>query len=373
MKLPFTDLKLLYELDKNEYIKVITECLENSAFILGAHITEFEKEISAFLDAKYSIAVSSGTDALYIPLLNLGIGRDDEVITTPFTFIATAEVISLLGAKPIFVDIDYDTFNIDAAKIEEKITPKTKAIIPVHLYGHPAEMEKILEIAKKYNLFVIEDACQAIGAKYKDKFVCNFGDCGALSFFPSKNLGAFGDAGMIITNSSDLMRKYLMIRVHGQEKRYIHEVLGINGRLDNIQAAILRIRLRRLNAWIEDRIKCAAIYNTELANISGLSTPITKTHCRHVFNQYTIRIKQNKRDEFAKLLEADGIPTAVHYPLPLHLQPAFKYLDYKKGDLPVSEQAAAEVISLPIFPGMTDNQQSMVIDAIKTAAAKLSL
>ncbi|HON57663.1 MAG TPA: DegT/DnrJ/EryC1/StrS family aminotransferase, partial [bacterium] len=333
MKLPFTDLGLLHKQDKEEFMKVFEKCLDNSAFIMGEYITELEKGICEFLNCKYAIGVSSGTDALYIPLLAAGIKEGDEVITTPFTFIATAEVIALLGAKPVFVDIEPETYNIDITKIEQAITKKTKAIIPVHLYGHPADMDEIMAIAKKYNLLVIEDACQAIGAIYKNKFVCNIGDCGALSFFPSKNLGGFGDGGMIITNSEKLNKEYSMIRVHGQEKRYVHEVLGINGRLDNIQAAILSIKLRRLNDWINDRIRIAKIYCAEFKNIDGIIAPIVNENCKHVFNQFTIRVKN--RDDFQKKVEAQGIPTAVHYPIPLHLQPALRYLNYKDGSFPI--------------------------------------
>ncbi|HPG29686.1 MAG TPA: DegT/DnrJ/EryC1/StrS family aminotransferase [bacterium] len=370
MKLPFTDLSLLYNLDKDEYKKVIMDCVENNSFIMGNYIKELEKNIRGLLNINYAIGVSSGTDALYIPLLHLGIKPGDEVITSPFTFIATAEVIALLGAKPVFADIEDSTYNIDPSKIEKLITKKTKAIIPVHLYGHPAEMDQIMEIAKTHKLFVIEDCCQAICAEYKNKKVGSIGDCGALSFFPSKNLGCFGDGGMITTNSEELDKYYSMIRVHGQEKRYVHEVMGINGRLDNIQAAVLTVRVKRLNEWITDRIRLAKIYCEELKKISGIKIPETKKNCKHVFNQFTIRI-ENKRDKFQEKLESFGVPTAVHYPIPLHLQPAFKYLGYSKNDLPVSEKVSAEVISLPIFPGMNEYQQNFVIDSIKKTVESL--
>ncbi|MBP7653595.1 DegT/DnrJ/EryC1/StrS family aminotransferase, partial [Candidatus Dependentiae bacterium] len=351
-------------------IKVIQDCLENSAFIMGDYIKKIEKNVSDMLNVKHCIGVSSGTDALYIPLLHLGIKPGDEIITTPFTFIATAEVISLLGAKPVFVDIEDVTYNMDSSKLEKYITQKTKAIIPVHLYGHPADMDPIMELSKKHKIFVIEDCCQAICAEYKNKKVGSIGDCGALSFFPSKNLGCFGDGGMITTQSEELNRIYSMIRVHGQEKRYIHEVMGINGRLDNIQAAVLTVRIKRLQDWITDRIRIAKKYCEELKTIGEITVPQTKNNCKHVFNQFTVRINK-KRDIFQNRLNESGVPTAVHYPIPLHLQPAFKYLGYSKNDFPVSEKISEEVISLPIFPGMTEQQQSFVIDSIKKTVKTL--
>ncbi len=284
----------------------------------------------------------------------------DEVITTPFTFIATAEVIALLKAKPVFVDINEQTCNIDAGKIAEKITSKTKAIIPVHLYGQMADMDEIMALAGKNNLIVIEDAAQAIGSEYKNKRSCSIGDFGTISFFPAKNLGAYGDAGMVITNNEGNANKLKVLRNHGQAERYKHSCIGMNGRLDTIQAAILLVKLKYLDKWIESRIKLAKRYTEYLKDY--VKTPYVKDHNKHVFNQYSIRT--DRRDDLFAFLKDNGIPTAVHYPRPLHLQECFKYLGYKQGDVPVSEKISGEICSLPMFPEMTEEQQDMVINTI---------
>jgi len=359
-KIEFTDLKKQYKILENEINLAIKEVIESAKFINGPQVSELEQKIANYCNRKYGIGVASGTDALLLSLMAINLEPGDEVITTPFTFIATAEVITLLKAMPVFVDIEEDTYNIDVSKIEEKITSKTKAIIPVHLYGQMADMDEIIEIAKKYNLFVIEDAAQAIGAEYKNRKAGSIGDFGAFSFFPAKNLGCYGDGGMIVTNNKEFAEKLYMLREHGAKAKYQHSIIGTNARLDTIQAAILLVKLKYLDVWIENRIKLAKKYSEKLKNL--VKTPYIKSNRKAVFNQYTIRTE--KRDELIKFLNQNGIPTAIHYPKPLHLQEAFSYLGYKKGDLPVSEKVAKEVISLPMYPEMTEEEQNMVIETI---------
>lgn len=349
---PLVDLKAEYQLIKDEIEVAIKKVIESSSFILGREVASLEEEIANYCQVKHAIGVSSGTDALFLPLLALDIKPGNEIITTPFTFMATAEVIALLGAKPVFVDIDPYTFNINTSKIEEAITSKTKAIIPVHLYGQPADMDPIMELADKYGLVVIEDAAQAIGAKYKDRKIGSIGHLGALSFFPAKNLGCYGDGGMILTNDDKLNQKLRMLRVHGSENRYIHKYIGINARLDEIQAAILRVKLKYLDEWIEKRRSKAKLYSNLLSD-PEIKTPYVESFNYHVYNQYTIRVK-NRDYLKAKLLE-EGVPTAIHYPIPLHLQEAFSYLEYKRESFPESETAALEVLSLPIYPELKED------------------
>jgi len=301
-----------------------------------------------------------------LSLMALGIGRDDEVITTPFTFIATAEMIAFLGAKPVFVDIDPCTYNLDPNKIVQAITKKTKAIIPVHLYGQSAEMDKICKITRKYSLKIIEDAAQAMGARYKGDPIGSFGHAACLSFFPAKNLGAYGDAGMVLTNSRALAEKIKCLRTHGARKKYQHSCLGINSRLDALQATILSVKLKYLPAWTRARRAHAQIIDKGLGNIKNITTPHVDQGCFHVYNQYTIRTKN--RGRLQQYLGKNSIPTAVHYPLPLHLQPAFKYLGYRRGDFPKAEKAAREVLSLPIHPDLTAKERNLIIRTIKKFA-----
>lgn len=349
---PLVDLKAEYQLIKDEIEVAIKKVIESSSFILGSEVSSLEEEIANYCQVKYAIGVSSGTEALFLPLLALDIKPGDEIITTPFTFIATAEVIALLGAKPVFVDIDPYTFNIDTSKIEEAITSKTKAIIPVHLYGQPADMDPIMELAEKYGLVVIEDAAQAMGAKYKGRKIGSIGHLGALSFFPAKNLGCYGDGGMILTNDDKYNQKLRMLRVHGSESRYIHKYIGTNARLDEIQAAILRVKLKYLEEWTEKRRSKAKLYANLLSH-PEITTPYVESFNYHVYNQYTIRVK-NRDYLKVKLLE-EGVPTAIHYPIPLHLQEAFSYLEYKRESFPESEIAALEVLSLPIYPELKED------------------
>ncbi|MBU0597476.1 DegT/DnrJ/EryC1/StrS family aminotransferase [Patescibacteria group bacterium] len=355
------DLNAQYQSIKNEIDWAIQDVIKRSAFIMGDDIKKLESAIAQYCQSKYAVGLNSGSDALLLALRALDIKQGDEVIVPTFTFISTAEVVVLEQAKPIFVDIDPKTFNIDPSKIEEKITSKTKAIIPVHLYGQPADMDPIMDIAARHNLYVIEDAAQAIGAEYKGKKVCSIGHIGCLSFFPAKNLGAFGDAGMIVTEDEKIAEKIAMLRNHGSRKKYYHEFIGDSSRLDNLQAAILRVKLKHLDKWNDLRIQKAEKYN-ELFKQTEVVTPSTLPDTKTVYQQYTIRVK--KRDELQKNLKEKGIPTAIHYPLPLHLQPAFKYLKYKEGDLIESERASREVLSLPMYPELSADDQNIITKSI---------
>jgi dTDP-4-amino-4,6-dideoxygalactose transaminase len=360
----FLDLQSQYQSIKGEIDEAIQKVLNKGVFIGGEEVKKLEKDIADFCNVKYGIGVNSGTDALFLALKALGVGEGDEVITTPFTFIATAEVIVNLGAKPVFVDINPKTFNIDVNKIEEKITDKTKVILPVHLFGQSAEMDKIMELADKYNLKVVEDAAQAIGAKYKDKRVGGIGDIGCFSFYPTKNLGAYGDGGMIVTDNEEIYSKIKLLKNHGSSKedKYLNLVSGYNSRLDTIQAAILNVKFKYLEEWTEQRIKNAEHYNEQFKNIDGIITPYRGPYNYHVYNQYVIRAE--RRDELKKYLEKEGLPTKVYYSLPLHLQPAFDFLGYGEGDLIKSEKASREVLSLPIG-GLEDKDQDLIIKKIK--------
>ncbi len=369
----FIDLVFQYHSIKTRIDKAVLETIENGQFILGENVKNLEKEIAKFIGAKYAIGVNSGTDALFLSLKSLGIGKGDEVITTPFTFIATAETIANCGAKPIFVDIDPKTYNIDPLKIEKAITKKTKAILPVHLYGQMADMKKIMRMAERKSLFIVEDAAQALGAKQKiaDKWrmAGGVGNFGCFSFFPTKNLGAFGDAGIITTNDEKLAEKLKMFRNHGSRKKYYHEFLGVSSRLDEIQATVILTKFPHLNKWNDSRRKIAAFYNKNLCDIKKLKTPIIAENNYHIYHQYTIRAKH--RDALKNYLEKGGAPTAIHYPLPLHLQPAFKYLGYKKGDFPEAERAAEEVLSLPIYPELNHIDQKIIVKKIKEFFAQI--
>jgi len=364
MNVPMLDLKEQYEQLKPEILRVLDEVMRSSRFILGEYVKKIEAKIAAYSRSKHGIGCGNGSDAIHIALQAAGVGPDDEVITTSFTFFATAGAIARLGAKPVFVDIDPVTFNIDPAQIEAAVTEKTKAIIPVHLYGQMADMEAIAAIAKRHGLAVIEDAAQAIGAKYKGKFVGELGTAATYSFFPTKNLGAYGDGGMIITNDDEVAEKCRVIRVHGSKPKYYHHVLGYNSRLDEMQAAILSVKFPHLDRWTEQRRKHAATYTRLLQEAVGdlIVTPKEVDGCYHVFHQYTIRVP--KRDELQAFLKEQGVATMVYYPLPLHLQPVFAPLGYKEGQLPEAEKAAKEVLSLPMFPELKEEQQQYVVEKI---------
>lgn len=361
----FFDLNEQNNLLKEEIRMALEKVIQSGRFILGPEVENFEKEAAKLCGTQYSVGVNSGTDALFLSLLALGVGRGDEVITTPFTFIATAEVIANLGAKPVFADIDPETFNISPKEIEKKLSKATKAIVPVHLFGHPADMVEIMEIARLNNLKVVEDAAQAIGAECQGRTVGSFGDLGCFSFFPTKNLGAFGDAGLITANSQNLTEKVRMLRAHGSspQDKYLNLILGVNSRLDALQAAILNIKLKYLPDWNKKRQEKAMFYNTELKNLSQMKVPVVAQGRTHIFHQYTI--KAQKRDALKEFLQKEGIPTMVYYVLPLHLQPAFEYLGYKKGDFPAAEKATEDVLSLPIYPELKRSEQDDIVKKIK--------
>ncbi|MFA6321566.1 MAG: DegT/DnrJ/EryC1/StrS family aminotransferase [Candidatus Omnitrophota bacterium] len=364
MKIPLLDLKAQYKTIKTEVETAVKKVLETQDFILGEEVKQFEREIAQYCGVKYGVGVASGTDALVLSLKALDVGEGDEVITTPFTFFATAESISNVGAKPVFVDIDPNTYNINPDLIEKKITDKTKAIVPVHLYGQCADMDAIMAVARKHNLKVVEDTAQAIGATYKSKRAGSFGDFGALSFFPSKNLGAFGDAGMVVTNDEKLAQRVRTLRVHGSSVRYIHSEIGINSRLDNLQAAALRIKLKYLDKWLENRRSIAEFYKEKLRNLP-IVIPNVPVYNVHTYHQYTIRVK-SVQEKLMKYLIDNGIETRTYYPIALHLQECYKFLGYKIGDMKESEIATKEAFSIPIFPEMSQEQKEYVVDTIKS-------
>lgn len=351
-----------YKKIQKEVDDALRGVLDSGQFILGKDVGEFECNVAGYLGVRYAIGCASGTDALQIAMMALGIGPGDEVITTPFTFVATTETIALLGAKPVYVDINPKTYNIDPSQIERRITPRTKAIIPVHLYGLPADLDPIMDIAKKHGIKVIEDSAQSMGASYKGKKVCTFGDISCISFFPSKNLGAFGDAGMIVTNDAGVAEQIRMIVAHGSKVRYHHEVLGVNSRLDTLQAVVLKVKLQYLDQWNAARNTAASRYNDLLKGLPVVLPSIAQG-CTHIFHQYTIRVP--KRDELAAFLKERSIPHGIYYPIPLHLQQAFVIAGSRKGDFPVSEKACEEVISLPMHTELTIEQQEYIANTIK--------
>jgi len=363
--IPMLDLGAQYRSIREEIRDAIDAVLESQHFILGPQVNTMEREIADYCGARLGVGVASGTDALTLALHAGGIGPGDEVLVPSFTFIATADSVSLLGATPVFVDILPDTFCLNPAEVVGKITPRTKAIIPVHLYGQAADMDEIGAIAKSHNLLVIEDNAQAIGARYKGKRTGSLGHIGCLSFFPSKNLGGFGDGGMVVTDSQEMAARLRSLRAHGTTKKYFSVEQGWNSRLDELQAAILRVKLRHLDDWAEGRRSRAALYNGLLAGVEGLRTPSVGLDREHVYHQYTVRIAS--RDKVQKKLQDAGVPTTVYYPVPIHLQPIYGSLGYKPGDLPESEKAALEALSLPIYPELTDAQVERVANALRSA------
>lgn len=362
MKINFIDLKAQYKEYQSEIDSEVLEVFSSAQFIGGDKLNKLEDSLATYTGAKYAIGCSSGTDALLLSLMALDIGAGDEVITTPFTFIATAEVIAFLGAKSVFVDIEKDSYNIDPTKIEAAITDRTKAIMPVSLYGQCADMDAINEIAKKHSLPVIEDACQSFGATYNGKKSCNLSTIGCTSFFPSKPLGAYGDAGAIFTNDEELATKIRMLLNHGQNERYKHKYIGINGRLDAVQAAVLNVKLKHFDKEVKVRDEIGLRYN-DLLEDADIITPKISENNTSVFAQYSIRVK-DREAMVAKLSEKE-IPTAVHYPVPLHLQEVFAPLGYKEGDFPISEEVATQIMSLPMSPYLTEAQQDFIVQTIK--------
>jgi dTDP-4-amino-4,6-dideoxygalactose transaminase len=363
MKIPFLDLKAQYASIKDEVLPAITGVLDNTAYVLGKPVADFEAEFGREHGVKYCYGVSSGTDGNHMVLWGLGVGPGDEVILPTHTFIATAWGATLCGAKPVFVDCDPESYNIDPKKIEAKITPRTKAIVAVHLYGQAADMDPIIEIGRKHKIAVVEDCAQSHFAEYKGKRTGGLATASSFSFYPGKNLGAYGEGGAACTNDPELARTFKMIRDHGAEKKYMHEIEGHNYRMEGIQGAVLGVKLRHLGAWTEARRKNAALYNKHLAGIPGLVTPKEMPYAKHVYHLYVVRVP--KRDELQKFLDGKGISTGLHYPIPCHLQKVFAGLGYKKGDFPVTEKAADEILSLPMFAELTEEQIKYVADSIR--------
>ncbi|MBS3975460.1 MAG: DegT/DnrJ/EryC1/StrS family aminotransferase [Syntrophomonadaceae bacterium] len=364
VKIPVLDLKPEIEFLWDDLLSAIEGVLKSGHFIMGPNVNAFEAEVAAYLGVKHAIGVNSGTDALVIGLKAAGIAPGDEVITTPFTFFATAEAVSLLGATPVFVDIDPETFNIDVDLIEPAITPSTRAILPVHLYGQAASMDPIMHLAEKYQLKVIEDTAQAFGGEYRGKKLGTIGDVGCFSFFPSKNLGAFGDAGLIATNSDQIAAAARMLRVHGSKQKYFNETIGYNSRLDELQAAILRVKLPHIDQWNEGRRQAASRYHTLLSGLPGLVIPAPVPDALHVYHQYTVRIGEGRRDLVQQHLAANGISTMVYYPVALHRLPPYAGLG---ASCPVAEALATEVLSLPLWPQLEPTLQERVAEVLQQA------
>ena len=367
MKVPFLDLKLQYESIKDEIAVALQQVLDKTAFAGGPMVTQFESEFASLCKCQFVIGVGSGTAALWAVLLGLGVGEGDEVITVPNTFIATAEAISFCGAKPVFVDIDEQTYTMNPGLLEAAITPKTKAIIPVHLYGQMADMDPIVEIAKRHGLFVIEDAAQAHGAEYKGRPAGSIGDAGCYSFYPGKNLGAYGEAGAVVTNNAELAEKIRMFRDHGQPKKYHHSMIGWNSRMDGFQGAVLSVKLKHLPQWTAARRKNAQIYNDRLSAIDGIGVPIQADYAKHVYHIYAIRTEN--RDALISALAERDIHCGIHYPIPIHLQEAYRALGLGKGSFPVAEKCAEELVSLPMFAELTEEQIEYVGWEIKAIAS----
>ncbi len=362
MQVPLLDLKRQYASIKDELDQAVLSVLAETKFILGPEVKSFEEKVAGYCGAKFGIGVASGTDAILLALRACGVGSGDEVITSAFTFFATAGAITRLGATPVFVDIDPDTYNIAPEHIERKITPKTKVIMPVHLYGQCADMDPINQIARKHHLKVVEDAAQAIGAKYKGKKAGALGDFGCFSFFPSKNLGAAGDGGLVTTSDPVMADIVRILRVHGAKPKYFHSIVGYNSRLDTLQAAILSVKLKYLDGWTVKRREHAAAYNMAFKGLDVI-TPKEEHLNYHIYNQYTIAVKN--RDKLLAALKENQIGHEIYYPVPLHLQECYHYLGYKEGDLPVTEGKTKDVISLPIYPELTTEEQNFVIDTVK--------
>jgi len=373
VNVPFFDLSVQLTSIEDEIKSALMEVFQNQQFIMGPKVKVLEETIAQYCQTRHAAGVASGSDALLLSLMALGIGTGDEVLLPPFTFFATAGSVSRLGATPIFVDIDPNTYNIDPSRIEERITARTKAIIPVHLFGQCADMDALLEISKKKKLFVIEDAAQALGAEYrpnagsKGRRAGQIGDLGCFSFYPTKNLGAFGDAGMVVTDQSDLAERVRLLRVHGSQPKYFHKAIGINSRLDTIQAAVLLVKFKYLEKWTTERQKKAeryrALFQDLLSSVDGFRLPTVQYQNRHIFHQYVIRVPE--RDRLRQFLTEGGIGTDIYYPVPLHLQECYSFLNYRRGDLPNSEKASDEVLALPIYPELTEGQQSEVVNRIK--------
>ena len=366
MAVPLLDLSRQYAYLKPELDEAVVKVLTHGKFILGPEVTELEKKVASLCNADYAIGVASGTDALLLALRAAGVEPGDEVITTDFSFFATAGVIHRLGARPVYVDIESDTYNIDPNLIEAAVTDKTKAIVPVHLFGQVADMDPIMEIASRHGLKVVEDAAQAIGAEYKGRMAGSIGDFGCFSFFPSKNLGAGGDGGMIVVRTEGNYNVCRWLRVHGAKRKYFNDMVGYNSRLATIQAAILQVKLPHLRKWSKLRIEHAKKYDEAMAGLSGVVTPVVKEYSTfHIYNQYTVAL--SNRDQVQAALSEAGIGNCIYYPVPFHKQPCFEYLGYQPDDFPVTNKACSEVLSIPVYPELTSPEQDEVIDVIRKA------
>jgi len=368
MKVPLLDLQAQYETIRDEVRAALGRVFDSQQFVLGAEVLALEVEIARYSQTKFAVGCASGSDALLLALMSFGVGPGDEVITTPFSFFATASSIVRLGARPVFVDIDERTYNIDPTHVAGAITERTKAIMPVHIYGQCAEMDPLIELSQKRNIPIIEDAAQAIGAEDRRRRAGSMGAIGCFSFYPSKNLGGAGDGGMLVTNDLEHARRLHLLRVHGEERKYFHRVVGINSRLDALQAAVLRVKLPHLDSWSVARQRNAQQYEL-LFNDAGLTEriglPFVRIDGRHIFHQYVIRVRDGKRDALREHLRQRGVGTDIYYPLPLHLQKCFAYLGYQEGDFPVAERAARETLALPVYPELIPEQQDYVVNAIR--------
>ncbi len=365
MKVPFLDLKGQYQSIREDVARAINEVLESTAFAGGPFVARFESEFAPYCGVRHAVGMGNGTDAIWLALLGLGVGPGDEVITVPSTFIATAEAISFCGAKPVFVDIEDRTYTMAAAGLERAITPRTKAIIPVHLFGQTADMDAILEIATRRKIPVIEDACQAHGAEYRGRRAGSLGIAGCFSFYPGKNLGAYGEAGATVTNDDGLARRMQVLRDHGQPQKYYHTVIGWNARMDGIQGAILSVKLKLLDSWNDSRRAHARRYRELLSGLPGVVLPEEASYGKHVFHVYAVRVKD--RDRVMKALTERGVGCGIHYPVPLHLQEAYRSLGLSAGAFPVAERCAAEFLSLPMYPELTSEQVEYVAGSLRAA------
>jgi dTDP-4-amino-4,6-dideoxygalactose transaminase len=362
--IPLVDLSSQYHQIRVDIDRAIKGVLDSCGFILGPEVADFEREFAAFCDAKYAVGVGNGTDALILALKALGVGPGDEVITVPNTFVATVEAIAHVGAKPVFVDIEPNGYNLDPNRLEAALTQKTRAVIPVHLYGQPADMDPIMEVADRHGLRVLEDAAQAHGAEYKGRRAGSMGDAAGFSFYPGKNLGAYGDGGAVVTNSDGVYETLLQLRNHGSEQHYFHEVIGYNSRLDSMQAAILRVKLAHLDEWNYQRRAHAALYSDLLAGVPGVKTPSLIAGTDSVFHLYVIQLLEASREDLKVYMAENGISTGVHYPIPVHLVPAFRFLGYREGDFPLVEQAMKRIISLPMYPELSQAQIEFIADRV---------
>jgi len=368
MKVPLVNLQAQYATIRDEVRAAIDRVFESQQFVLGAEVQALEEEIARYSQTRFAIGCASGSDALLLALMSCGVGEGDEVITTPFSFFATASAITRLGARPVFVDVDERTYNIRPALVSEAITERTKAIVPVHLYGQCAEMNPLIELSQARGIPIVEDAAQAIGAEDRGRRAGSMGMIGCFSFYPSKNLGGAGDGGMLVTNDLDHARRLHMLRVHGEERRYFNKLVGLNSRLDALQAVVLRVKLRRLDAWTVARQRNAQQYELMFgdAGLTGkFDLPFVPSGARHIFHQFVIRLRDGRRDALLDHLRERGVGTDVYYPVPLHLQECFAYLDYKKGDFPIAEAAAQETLALPVYPELTPEQLDYVVSAIR--------